>query len=158
MALYAPLAALWSFGVLRLRAGEDRVPTPFAISIVAVQLALSLGALDVGRPHLADPCTSRPAFSGGGVDGEVQRFALSGLSGAACRLHTTREELVLSFVPAAGTTRVRWDRATIEDALRAGFDRAAHDTERRGVAGFLIGHLLELVIGAPLDFFLDVSR
>jgi hypothetical protein len=118
---------------------------------------LSLGAIGFGKPHLADPCTSKPAFGGGGLDGEVQRFALSGLNGAACKLHTTREELVLSFVPAAGTKRVRWDRKTIEDALRAGFDRAFHDTEQRGLAGFVIGHILELVIGAPVDYFLDRS-
>ena len=75
--------------------------------------------------------------------------------GAACKLHTTREELVLSFVPAAGTKRVRWDRATIENALRSGFDQAFEDTERRGIAGYVIGHVLEVVIGAPIDFFLD---
>ena len=48
------------------------------------------------------------------------------------RLHTTREELVLSFVPAAGTKRVRWNRGTIEDALRYGFRRSFHDLEARG--------------------------
>ena len=124
-----------------------------ALCLIVVELAL--GAIHFGEPKLADPCTSKPAFSGGGLDGEVQRFALSGLNGAACKLHTTREELVLSFVPAAGTKRVRWDRATIEDALRSGFDQAFKDTEARGVAGFVIGHILELVVGAPLDYFLD---
>jgi hypothetical protein len=64
---------------------------------------------------------------------------------------------VLSFVPAAGTKRVRWDRQTIEDALRSGFDRAFEDTEQRGIAGFVIGHVLEVVLGAPLDYFLDVG-
>jgi hypothetical protein len=118
---------------------------------------LSLGAIGFGKPRLADPCTSKPAFRGGGLDGEVQRFALSGLNGAACKLHTTREELVLSFVPAAGTKRVRWDRQTIEDALRFGFHRAFDDLEARGIAGLVIGHVLEVAIGAPLDFFLDVS-
>jgi hypothetical protein len=87
----------------------------------------------------------------------VQRFALSGLNGAACRLHTTREELVLSFVPAAGTKAVRWDRPTIDSALRAGFQQAFKDTEDRGLAGYVIGHILEVVVGAPLDFFLDVT-
>ena len=115
---------------------------------------LSLGAIHFGQARLADPCTSKPAFEGGGLDGEIQRFALSGLNGAACKLHTTREELVLSFVPAAGTKRVRWDRQTVENALRAGFDQAFHDTERRGLAGFVIGHVLEIVLGAPLNYFL----
>ena len=128
-----------------------------AAGAVVIVVELSLGAVGFGKPKLANPCTSKPAFKGGGIDGEIQRFALSGLNGAACRLHTTREELVLSFVPAAGTKRVRWDRATIERALRAGFDQAFHDTEQRGLAGFVIGHVLELVIGAPLDYFLRGS-
>jgi hypothetical protein len=126
-----------------------------AAALLVVEL--SLGAIGFGKPRLADPCTSKPAFHGGGLDGEVQRFALSGLNGAACKLHTTREELVLSFVPAAGTKRVRWDHQTIEDALRFGFDRAFHDLEARGSVGFVIGQVLEVVVGAPLDFFLDVS-
>ena len=126
-----------------------------ALAVAFLVVELSLGAVHFGQAKLADPCTSKPAFKGGGLDGEIQRFALSGLNGAACKLHTTREELVLSFVPAAGTKRVRWDRQTIEDALRAGFDQAFEDTERRGVAGFVIGHILEVVLGAPLDYFLD---
>jgi hypothetical protein len=126
-----------------------------AAALLVVEL--SLGAIGFGKPRLADPCTSKPAFRGGGLDGQVQRVALSGLNGAACKLHTTREELVLSFVPAAGTKRVRWDRQTIEDALRFGFHRAFDDLEARGIAGLVIGHVLEVAIGAPLDFFLDVS-
>jgi hypothetical protein len=118
---------------------------------------LSLGAFGFGKPHLANACTDKPAFRGGGLDGEVQRFALSGLSGAACRLHTTREELVLSFVPAAGTKPVRWDRPTIDAALRAGFHQAIEDTEHRGVGGYVVGHILDVIVGAPLDFFLDLT-
>jgi hypothetical protein len=128
-----------------------------AAAAVLLVVELPLGAFGFGKPHLADPCTATPSFRGGGLDGEVQRFALSALNGAACKLHTTREELVLSFVPAAGTKQVRWDRQTIEDALRFGFARAFEDLEARGIAGLVIGHVLEVVVGAPLDFFLDVS-
>jgi hypothetical protein len=134
-----------------------RVAVLLGLAATLLVVELALGAFHFGKPQLADPCNSKPAFKGGGLDGEIQRFALSGLNGAACKLHTTREELVLSFVPAAGTKRVRWDRATIEDALRSGFDRAFQDTEQRGIAGFVIGHILEVVLGAPLDYFLDVS-
>jgi hypothetical protein len=131
-----------------------RIAVLLAAAVVLLIVEVSLGAFHFGQPKLADPCTSKPAFEGGGIDGAVQRFALSGLNGAACRLHTTREELVLSFVPAAGTKRVRWNRKTIDAALRAGFDQAFHDTEHSGVAGFIIGHILEVIVGAPLDFFL----
>jgi hypothetical protein len=134
-----------------------RIAVALGAAVVLLIVEIALGAFHFGQPKLADPCTSKPAFSGGGIDGEIQRFALSGLNGAACKLHTTREELVLSFVPAAGTKRVRWDRQTIENALKSGFDQAFHDTEQRGVAGFIIGHVLEVVLGAPLDYFLGRS-
>ena len=134
-----------------------RIAVVLGAAVVLLIIEVSLGAFHFGQPKLADPCTSKPAFSGGGIDGEVQRFALSGLNGAACKLHTTREELVLSFVPAAGTKEVRWDRKTIDDALKAGFDQAFEDTEQRGIAGLVIGHILEAIIGEPLKFFLDVT-
>ena len=134
-----------------------RLRVLLALAAALLVVELSLGAIHFGQAKLADPCTSKPAFEGGGLDGEIQRFALSGLNGAACKLHTTREELVLSFVPAAGTKRVRWDRQTIEDALRSGFDQAFHDTEQRGIAGFVIGHILEVIVGAPLNYFLGSS-
>ena len=134
-----------------------RIGVVLAAAVVLLIVEISLGAFHFGKPKLADPCTSKPAFRGGGIDGEIQRFALSGLNGAACRLHTTREELVLSFVPAAGTKRVRWDRKTIDAALKAGFQQAFDDTEKRGIAGFIIGNILEAVIGAPLDYFLGRS-
>jgi len=127
-------------------------------ALVLIVVELSMGAIGFGKPKLADPCTEKPAFKGGGIDGAVQRFVLSGLNGAACRLHTTREELVLSFVPAAGTKAVRWDRPTIDAALRAGFHQAAKDTEERGIAGYVIGHILEVVVGAPLDYLLDITE
>ena len=128
-----------------------------AAAVALLVVDLSLGGLGFGKVRLADSCTTKPDFRGGGLDGEVQKFVLSGLNGAACKLHTTREELVLSFVPAAGTATVKWDRPTIENALRAGFDQAFRDTERRGIAGYVVGHILEVVVGAPVDFFLDVT-
>ncbi len=135
-----------------------RIAVLLAAAAVLIVVELSTGAIGFGKPKLADPCTDKPAFKGGGLDGEVQRFALSGLNGAACRLHTTREKLVLSFVPAAGTKRVRWDRSTIDAALRAGFQQALEDTEDRGLAGYVIARILEVIVGAPLDFFLDLTE
>ena len=135
-----------------------RLAVLLAAAAALLVVELSTGAIGFGKPRLANACTDKPAFDGGGIDGEVQRFALSGLNGAACRLHTTREELVLSFVPAAGTKRVRWDRPTIDAALRAGFHQAIEDIKDRGVGGFVVGHILDVILGAPLDFFLDLTE
>jgi hypothetical protein len=123
-----------------------------AASLIVIELAL--GALSFGQTRLADPCTAKPAFKGGGIDGAVQRFALSGLNGAACELHTTREEFVLSFVPSAGTKQIRWDRETIDRALKAGLDRAARDTAGGGLLGSVFSFALRKIVGDPLGFFL----
>lgn len=138
----------------RRRQGIVALSALGAAAAILIVVELALGAAGFGTVKVADPCTARPAFEGGGIDGEVQRFALSGLDGGACKLGTTREELVLSFVPSAKTKQVRWDRKTIEDALRAGFDRAFDDLEARGLAGLVIGRILRIVIGEPIDFFL----
>jgi len=125
-----------------------------AVALVAVELAL--GALHYGDPKVTNPCTAPPAFSGGGIDGAVQRFALSGLDGAACRLGTTREELVLSFVPAAGETP-HWSRSTIDEAVRAGIDRAAHDSLGGGLTGQAVAFLLRELLARPVEWFLGGS-
>jgi hypothetical protein len=76
---------------------------------------------------------------------------LEGLDGAACRLRTTREELVLSLSPSSSRTR-RWDRHTIELAVRAGLDRAIDAERRQGnIPGFLVPILHRLVEATPFD-------
>jgi hypothetical protein len=142
---------------VRLRRGDIVLAALGAAAAALIAIELSLGALSLGEPRLADPCTDEPAFSGGGLDGAVQRFALTGLAGAACELHTTREELVLSFVPAADVKTVRWDRPTIERALRAGFDRAAEDVAGNGFTGRALKALLERIVTPSLAWFLDTA-
>ena len=122
-----------------------------AVALIVIELAL--GALSFGEPRLADPCTSKPS-----IDSAVQRFALSTLNGAACELGTTREELVLSFVPAAGTKEIRWDREKIDRALRAGLDRAGRDTAGGGFAGSVLAFVLREFLADPLAYFLGELR
>ena len=122
-----------------------------AVTLIAVELAF--GAVSFGETELADPCTAEPAFSGGGIDGAVQRFALSGLNGAACRLHTSREGLVLSFTRSA-KTKVRWNRATIAAALQAGFTHAAREAAGGGLLGSLAGVLFRDLLADPLEWLL----
>ena len=116
---------------------------------------LATGALSYGRPHLADPCTTKATANGSGINATVQRFARATLDGAACQLHTTREELVLSFVPAAGTKRIRWDRATIDRALRAGFDHASHQIAGNGLLGNVLSFGLRQLFAPSVEWFLQ---
>jgi hypothetical protein len=123
-------------------------------AVALITFELTHGALSYGEPHLADPCTAKPAFTGGGLDGAVQRFALTTLAGAACSLHTTREELVLSFVPQAGTTKIRWTRSTIDGALAAGFDRAAKQAAGSGLAGDALAFALRELVAPTVAWFI----
>ena len=131
-----------------------------ALAILAALLAavLALVAVEFGKgaaeepgPKIANPCHGRAPRGGGGLDATVQRIVLDGLDGAACRLHTSREELVLSLAPETGVRR-RWSDHTIEVALRAGMLRAVDEADRRGdIPGFATPFVRQLVEKAPLD-------
>jgi len=115
-----------------------------------VGVELGKGALDEPAPKIANPCQPREGRTGG-IDATIQRIVLDGLDGAACRLHTSREEFVLSLGGGVGVTR-RWDEHTIEVALRAGLLRSVDEAVQRGdVPSFLAPALRQLVESAPLD-------
>jgi hypothetical protein len=118
-----------------------------AVAVVVAEVGKS--AAD-GGVRIVNPCTSRAPFPGHGIDATVQRVVLDGLDGAACRLHTTREELVLSLRGGSGSRR--WDRRTIDTALRAGLLRAVDEADRRGdIPGFLVPAVRRVVETVPLD-------
>ena len=125
-----------------------------AVALVAVELGM--GAASYGELTSADPCTAEVTFPGKGLDPAIQRIALSGLNGAACELGTTREELVLSFVPEAGGPPIKWDKPTIERAVRAGLEQAIDDAEKRGSIGGVTAFVLRQVAArAPIDWLIS---
>jgi hypothetical protein len=126
------------------------------VSLIAIELALGAGSF--GQPRLADPCTATAGSAEGGFNGMVERLARATLDGAACKLHTTREELVLSFVPAAGTHRIRWTRETIDRALRAGLTRAAHNLVGNGIVGDALAFTLTHAVTPLIEEFLQTAR
>jgi hypothetical protein len=118
--------------------------------VALVGVELGLGALDEPSPKIANPCQPRAGRTGG-IDTTIQRIVLDGLDGAACRLHTTREELVLSIGGGSEAPR-HWDEHTIEVALRAGLLRSVDAAVQRGdVPGFLAPALRGLVERLPLQ-------
>jgi len=119
---------------------------------------LGAGARDFGRPTFVDPCTAPadPFPQGHGFDGTLQRIALSAIDGAACKLGTSREDLILSLDPHGDFgPEVTWTRATLEDALRAGLVRAIDDADHRNsIPGFVATGLKFLAERAPIDWIL----
>jgi hypothetical protein len=139
----------------------SRVTPALAILAVLLAATVALALLEATTAWtsapvtLADPCVPR-TFSGSGVDAAVQRIVLEGLDGAACRLGTTREQLVLSLSRGSGFPPRRFDPHTIEVAIRAGLVRAVDDAASRGdVPGLLAPLLRRLVQTAPLERLLQ---
>lgn len=141
----------------RVGAGGWAVAGALAAVAVLVPVAAGpAGAADFGTVERVDPCTAAPdPFPGDGFDAMAQRMVLSGLNGAACELGVTREELVLSLDDRSGV-ELEWDRDAIEDALRAGVQRAIADADERDtLPGWMATALRWTVEHAPLSWFLD---
>ena len=134
-----------------------RLPAPLLLlaalllgAAILVAVELANGAARPVSPTIARPCRPHPPFAGGGVSGTVQRVVLEGLDGAACRLRTTREELVLALSPSS--TSRRWSRRELEAAIRAGLNKAIDREERQGnIPRFLVPVLHRLVDETPFD-------
>lgn len=81
--------------------------------VLGVQIANGGG--DFTPAHPASPCARRDVTSvSSGIEGLGERLVLLGLDGAACRLHVTREALVLELAQSGTPTDAQID------ALRAG--------------------------------------
>jgi hypothetical protein len=121
-----------------------------AAALVGVELGK--GAARSVSPSIANPCRARPPFAGGGIDGVIQRVVLDGLDGAACRLGTSREELVLSLRSGTGVRLRNADRNDAEAAIRAGLLRSVDEADSRGdIPSFLVPVVRRLIRTAPLD-------
>ena len=161
-ALLAGLVAVAAIGrSSELRTPRRRTGALVLGSAIAAAVLLPAGAVHAGdgrfgSPEIGDPCAAAAdPFPGGGFDAAAQRFVLSGLNGAACKLGISREELVLSLEPRSGVD-VEWDRGTIADALRAGVSGAITDADERGtLPGWVAGPLRWTVEHAPVSWFLD---
>jgi hypothetical protein len=134
-------------------------PSPALVLLLALLLAaVTLIAVELGKgaassgPTVANPCKPRTPFPGHGLDATIQRIVLDGLDGAACRLHTSREELVLSLGPDSEARPRRWDEHTIEVAVRAGLRRSVDEAEQRGnIPPFVARVARRVVAEAPID-------
>jgi hypothetical protein len=110
----------------------------FVAAAVLIGVEFALGAAHTGEVKLGDPC--QPRLFRGDV---VQRVVLAGVDHAACRLHTSREALVLSL----GKPSKRR-----EDALRAGLLRAVDEAEERGeIPALLAAPIRRLIRTTPID-------
>lgn len=109
-------------------------PTRFVLPATAAVLAGGVlwvqaahGAGDFVPARAADPCVKRVvAPVSTGIEALGERLVLIGLDGAACRLHVTREALILSLAGGKAPTDAQ------VAALRAGLHEAVERTKAEG--------------------------
>jgi len=118
-------------------------------SLVLVGAYVAAGG-PVAPDKAADPCDARPWTDPQNLEEAAQQFALSAADGAACELGVSREELTRSiaddqtrqdFMDEHGFTE-----SDLEDALRAGLNRAVDDAEDAGVLGGLASTAIRAAI------------
>lgn len=94
-------------------------------AVLGVQLSSGGGGFTPARA--ADPCKARHITSvSTGLDGLGERLVLLGLDGAACRLHMTREALILELAQPGRRTQAQIT------ALRGGLLDAVNRMKRDG--------------------------
>jgi MFS family permease len=120
------------------RGGPLAVALPAAATAAALLVAVYvlLGGGSYGPTPVADPCAARARPA---VD-RTQRIALAALDGTACRLHTSREELVRSLLAGRIPPHVSDDEFTA--ALGDGISRA----QREGALSPLAAAALRLTV------------
>ena len=104
-----------------------------SIGLIGVYIAFGGGTYEPAAT--ADPCATRDQ-SVLEARGIFEGIALSALDGAACQLHVTREELTLALADEQATQEFAdahdIDSAAIDDAVRAGLERAVDDAAAAG--------------------------
>ena len=162
LALLAVLPGLVVAGRLRGRRRTSAVAVIATGALVVGALAvvggeLRGGAWDHGRFTEADPCSASPdPYPVGGLDGFAQNAAIGALNGAACDLGVSREVLVLSIDKNSGFNDVRWDKPTVERAVRVGLKRSIDDLDHRGSIPGPVAFVLKLAADhAPVSWLLD---
>lgn len=138
--------------------GPGRGRTGIGVLVAAIVASLVLcGAYvaaggPVGPDKAADPCDARPWTNPGDLEEAAQQFALSAADGAACELGVSREELTRAL--ANDETRQQFmdehglSDADLEDALRAGLNRAVDDAEAAGALSPLAAAGIRVAIKA----------
>jgi hypothetical protein len=139
------------------------LPVLVALAAVAVVVVtyLALGGASYKPTPVADPCKTREWRNPGGLQEVAEQIVLSGLDGAACNLHVSREELMLAlandrsldaFAAEHGLTR-----AEAEKAVRAGLVRAVDDAdEANALPGFVATLVRAAVERIPPSRVLDL--
>jgi hypothetical protein len=143
----------------------DRSRAPLialAASIGLIGVYVAFGGGSFTPAATADPCQTRDeaVLESRGV---FEGIALSALDGAACQLHVSREELALALADSAATDKFAAahgiDSDQVDDAVRAGLERAVDDAAAAGrIDGLAESILRQVARYAPVGPAISALR
>jgi hypothetical protein len=136
--------------------GRVLVGGAIAASLALVITSLALGGSSYEPRQVRDPCSHRPWSHPDSISQDAEQFTLSALDGAACKLQVSRETLALALANPGALDQFAQtygiDDVKLEQAVRAGLDRAIDDAERAGALDpFVAEGLHALIAQIPLD-------
>jgi hypothetical protein len=138
--------------------GRTLVAASIAASLALVVAYLALGGSSYAPAQTRDPCQPRPWPPTSGLQETAEQFSLSALDGTACKLHVSRETLVLALASSAGRDRFASD-PRLQDAVRAGLERGIDDAEKAGsINSVEASALRELARNAPVNEVIALLR
>jgi hypothetical protein len=134
-----------------------------AASLALVAVYLALGGASYAPAKVADPCAPRDWRNPKGLQQTAEQIVLSGLDGAACKLHVSREEMVLAFTSRAALQRfVRKHHLSaneVDDLVRAGLLRAIDDAENAAALDATTANLFRgFVRRFPVEQLIDLLQ
>jgi hypothetical protein len=138
--------------------GRTLIGGSVAASVALVVSFLALGGSSYAPASVRDPCQPRPWPHTSGLQDTAAQFTLSAFDGTACKLHVSRETLVLALATPEGRDRFASD-PRLEAAVRAGLGRAIDDGERAGAINPAVADgLRQLARHAPVDQVVALIR
>ena len=130
-------------------------------ALVLVGLYLALGGASYAPAKVADPCAPRSWRDPHGFEAVAEQIVLSALDGAACRLHVSREDMVLALADRDSREQfVRKHDITndeLENLVRTGLKRSIDDAQNAGALNPTLAGVLRGVVGnLPIDELLNL--
>jgi len=143
--------------------GGALVAAALVASLALVFAYLAAGGASYEPAKVQDPCKPRPWPETEGLAQLAERFSLSALDGAACKLGVSRETLARALATPASRERFAGryglSDADVARAVRSGLLRAVDEAERAGALGPLLAAPLRSTLRRiPIDQAIELIQ
>jgi hypothetical protein len=134
-----------------------------AASLALIGVYLALGGASYAPARVADPCAARDWRNPQGLQHTAEQIVLSALDGAACKLHVTREDMVLAFASRASLARFARQHHVstqqLDELVHVGLMRSIDDAENASALNSTVADLLRgLVRRFPIEQLIELLQ